>query len=130
MLLSKESQNYVAGQVLVSVDVNGNVVALTSPNGAVINVPLINNSGTLAVPGGNAPVANQAFSPLSCIWQLAAKCATAATVTVSKVINNVTTAVGTINVPAGGVGIDYFEREYGATYKWSANTTGVTVEVL
>ena len=102
MLISNEAQNYVAGQVLVSVDSNGNVIALTTPNGAVINVLLINNSGTLSVPTGNAPTANQEFSPLSCIWQLIAKCTAAATVTVSKVINNVTTNVGAITVPAGG----------------------------
>lgn len=87
-------------------------------------------TGALIGPSGNRPESGAAFLPTTCVWQLVARCAVAATVTVSRTIGASTSAIGAISITAGGVGSDYFEREYGATYSWSASVSGVTVEVM
>ena len=94
------------------------------------DVPRVVNGHLIAPPNWAAPTMGQAFVPMTYIWQFAASCATAANVVVSRTLNGVTSAISTIAVPAGGTGVDAFEREYNATYSWSADVSNVSVEII
>lgn len=136
MLISQEANNYVAGQVLVKKDINGNVVALQDSNGATISeVPLIGTNGNIVSPStGTTPAKEIPFRPLgggigAVNWSLP-QSAVSETVTLTGVLKNGTSWTAS-DVLLPGANVDWPINLLNlVTLTWSSSGPSAILEVL